>query len=84
MNSKLYVLTEKQLKDLLAESATLRALEWGGVDNWNGYSESIKECLKDFGVETIEDVVEDELLSIYDTMEEWSAKNCEELSEDSE
>ena len=66
---KRYILTEKQLRDLLVESATYRALCYGGVDNWNGYSESIRECLKDFGVETIEDVVEDELLSFYETIE---------------
>lgn len=38
-----YILTENQLKSLLEDQATLEALENGGVDNWEWYSESLYE-----------------------------------------
>lgn len=40
---KCYVLTENELKLLLQDKAKLYALECGGVDNWDWYSESIHE-----------------------------------------
>lgn len=45
---KKYVLTEKQLEELLARSARLSALESGGVDNWSWYGESIGEFIGDW------------------------------------
>ena len=41
--AKLYVLSENELKLLLEYKAELNALESGGVDNWDWYSESIHE-----------------------------------------
>lgn len=38
---KRYILTGKQLEELLARSACLSALNSGGVDNWSWYGESI-------------------------------------------
>ena len=40
---KFYVLSETQLKLLLRYKAELNALEYGGVDNWDWYGESIHE-----------------------------------------
>jgi len=34
-------ITEKEYKSLLRDSAILRALEAGGVDNWEWYGESL-------------------------------------------
>jgi len=34
-------ITEKEYKSLLRDSAILRALESGGVDNWEWYGESL-------------------------------------------
>ena len=42
---KKYILTEKQLEELLAYSARLSALESGGVDDWSWYGESIRDFI---------------------------------------
>lgn len=42
-----YILTEKELLNLLSNNIKLTALESGGVDNWEWYSESINEFLTD-------------------------------------
>ena len=34
-------ISQKELDELLDQSSKLRALENGGVDNWEGYSESL-------------------------------------------
>lgn len=36
-------ISEKRLKELERAAAKLQALENGGVDNWEWYSESLKE-----------------------------------------
>ena len=41
--SNKYVLTEKQLEVLLQAKMELEALNAGGVDNWDWYSESLHE-----------------------------------------
>lgn len=43
MIMKKYLITESRLQELLEAEATLIALECGGVDNWDWYSESISE-----------------------------------------
>lgn len=43
MSEKYYKISERQLLELLADSAKLIALENGGVDNWNWFGDSIKE-----------------------------------------
>lgn len=40
---KRYVLTEIELRSLLEDRLILEALEYGGVDNWKGYSESLSD-----------------------------------------
>lgn len=38
-----YIITEKALIDLLASAYKLEALEFGGVNNWEWYYESLKD-----------------------------------------
>ena len=38
---KKYVLTEGELSALIEDRLILEALEYGGVDNWKGYQESL-------------------------------------------
>ena len=56
---KNYIVSEDELKRLLKDSATLTALEMGGVDNWEWYGESIADYEQRWG--NIESVVQDEL-----------------------
>jgi len=39
-------ISEDRLKELLKAESQLRALEAGGVDNWIGYGEAMREYLK--------------------------------------
>jgi hypothetical protein len=39
-----YILNEQEYNGLKADRNTLRALEAGGVDNWEGYHESLKDA----------------------------------------
>lgn len=59
-----YVIDEITLEDLLICKHILSALEDGGVDNWPGYGESIKEYLENEEAETVNELVEREI-------EEW-------------
>lgn len=43
-----YIVPEKRLRELLETEARLAALEQGGVDNWEWYSDSLNDYLKDF------------------------------------
>lgn len=38
-----YIITEERLKELLEAEASLLALECGGVDNWDWYSDSLED-----------------------------------------
>lgn len=57
---KKYILTKKQLIDLLKSSIELSYLESGGVDNWEWYGEHYEELEND-GFDDFEDAAEDEL-----------------------
>lgn len=43
-----YIVPEKRLRELLKAEARLAALEAGGVDNWEWYSDSLNDYLKNF------------------------------------
>lgn len=45
--SKSYVVSEERLLELLEAEATLRCLEWDGVDNWTWYMESCNSFIAD-------------------------------------
>lgn len=51
-SSKIYLIDEIRLKNLLKESRLLAALLNGGVDNWEWYGESINQ----FEINTGEDI----------------------------
>lgn len=40
-----YIIDEKELHELLYSYYKLEALEYGGVDNWEWYNDSIKDFL---------------------------------------
>lgn len=61
---KQYIINENELKDLLKESQLLNALQSGGVDNWQGYDESIYQYETDQHVKI--DYIDD-VLSRYTT-----------------
>ena len=44
---KKYIISEDKLLNLLVASHKLTALEFGGVDNWDSYSESLNEYVDD-------------------------------------
>lgn len=46
-------LTEARIKELLKAERKLNALEAGGVDNWEWYSESLAEIYKEDEIEAI-------------------------------
>lgn len=62
---KQYILTEKELTELLYYSTLYHALSAGGVDNWTYYGESIKDALDELGYNSIDEVIENELLPNY-------------------
>lgn len=62
---KYYVLTEKELKEILYNTTLYKALEAGGVDNWSYFGESIQEALDDVGCQDIDEVIEKEILPTY-------------------
>lgn len=49
MLEKQYLVNESKLIELLYDSFKLIALESGGVDNWDWYSQSIADFEKDEG-----------------------------------
>ena len=59
---KYYKVSEKDLKSLIRDSATLNHLDCVGVDNWSGYSMRW-EMLEDEGYDNYDDLVEDGLAS---------------------
>lgn len=51
-----FKVSESELKELIHDSLKLCALKNGGVDNWPGYGDSIREWIEGFlEVEGIED-----------------------------
>ena len=77
MNETMYMISESELKDLLTSHYTLKALNRGGVNNWEWHGESIGNFIEGwlrsmeatFGCDmsdsaddfTIEDIAEYEL-----------------------
>lgn len=59
---KEYIVPKEHLLSLIKDSITLTALENGGVDNWEWYSESINDLLKDEKANSIEELAEKDLL----------------------
>ena len=45
--SKNYIIPEERLLELLEAEATLRCLEWDGVDNWTWYMEGRTRFIAD-------------------------------------
>ena len=43
--NKFYIVNGDQLKKLIYSDIILEALEYGGVDNWEWYNDSIKDFL---------------------------------------
>lgn len=43
---KKYLISEKELKEMLYAVNSLQALEWGGVDNWSWYKESFSDYVE--------------------------------------
>jgi hypothetical protein len=58
-------ISEKRLKELERSAAKLQALENGGVDNWEWYSESLKEWNKE---NRLEEILEEVVENIHDIM----------------
>ena len=58
-------ISEKRLKELERAAAKLQALENGGVDNWEWYSESLKEWNKE---NRLEEILEEVVENIHDIM----------------
>ena len=54
-----YQIGEKELRTLLGAYHRLAALEYGGVDNWEWYGESIDDYLN--GDEDFDDIVNEEI-----------------------
>ena len=44
---KKYIVSESLLYDMLSDSLTLNMLFAGGVDNWMGYDEAIRDDMKE-------------------------------------
>lgn len=45
---KKYLISEKELKEMLYAVNSLQALEWGGVDNWSWYGESFSDYVEHY------------------------------------
>ena len=48
MSEKMYIISEKDLLELLESYYRLAALEGGGVDNWDWYCESCADFINDY------------------------------------
>lgn len=46
---KYYLVKDTELRQLVTDSNKLLAFEAGGVDNWSGYWESLREYQKTYG-----------------------------------
>lgn len=56
------IIPKNEFANLLRYSDKLRRLEYGGVDNWDWYGESLNE---DPSYEEIQDMSDDDLLDFY-------------------
>ena len=59
MSEKMRIITEKDLLELLESHYRLAALERGGVDNWDWYSDSCADFINDYVHENDIDYSED-------------------------
>lgn len=57
-------ISEKRLKELERAASKLQALEVGGVDNWEWYSESLKEWRKEGELEDLIATYVDDILQV--------------------
>lgn len=57
-------ISEKRLKELERSAAKLQALENGGVDNWEWYSESLKEWHKENELDELVESYTDSILEL--------------------
>ena len=74
---KYYKISEKTLKEYLIMAHYFNALEMGGVDNWEWYSYSISDYIKDCSV--IDETHYDDIEHIVDTeMATMTLCHCEE------
>lgn len=84
---KQYIINEDDLRDLLHSYYLLSALEYGGVDNWDWYSESIEDYL-DFvfngqdvkykrRAEYFNHLIEDELKKYCELPKNWQSPEGE-------
>lgn len=48
-------------KSLVFEANCYRALEQGGVDNWNSYCQSYEDYCNDLGVGSIDEIADQEI-----------------------
>lgn len=51
-------------KALVFESVCYRALDRGGVDNWNWYGQSYKDYCNNLGVDSIDEIVDQEIRAL--------------------
>lgn len=58
---KVYKVTESELRWLYESRERFTALAYGGVDNWEYYSEAIHEYLNDNGVDDFDQLVDSDL-----------------------
>lgn len=58
-------ISEKRLKELERAAAKLQALENGGVDNWEWYSESLKDWYKE---NRLEEILDEVIENVHDMM----------------
>lgn len=58
---KNFLISEKDLRELLNGYLHYVALESGGVDNWDWYGESIRDFLRENEVKHFKDLIEKEL-----------------------
>ena len=60
---KYYKISEELLVELMKDSLILAALEGGGVDNWEWYSESCNDFLNEYfnGIEDFEELAKQQL-----------------------
>lgn len=60
------IILKSQLAKLLRESEKLRRLEWGGVDNWDWYGESLNDKDDDgLTYDDIQDMSDKDLIESY-------------------
>ena len=51
-------------KELMFEAICYRALDRGGVDNWNWYGQSYKDYCNNFGVDSIDEIADKEIQAL--------------------